>query len=266
MLLPFSDPRHRDLRPAGTSSGVAAYTDEPEAAQRALLELIERDALMWHWVQGVAPRRLAEAPLPEPTRDRLAAVRAAGWEPVLADLGLDTVPVVLCLLRAPGRLALGLAAARNVADAAAKALGEGLMIGRMGAENPLAALADPEAVRSPEDHLALHHHPDHAPAHEFLFAGEEVDSREIPAPDEPLAELLAPVGEPLFVAYDAPAVRPFRVVRAIVPGLVPVSFGWDQEPLGLARLAAPVRTRDGRELGRRLDLREAGPVLPHPFP
>ena len=221
---------------------------------------------MWHWVQGVAPRRLAEAPLPEPTRDRLAAVRAAGWEPVLADLGLDTVPVVLCLLRAPGRLALGLAAARNVADAAAKALGEGLMIGRMGAENPLAALADPEAVRSPEDHLALHHHPDHAPAHEFLFAGEEVDSREIAAPDEPLAELLASVGEPLFVAYDAPVVRPFRVVRAIVPGLVPVSFGWDQEPLGLARLAAPVRTRDGRELGRRLDLREAGPVLPHPFP
>ena len=68
------------------------------------------------------------------------------------------------------------------------------------------------------------------------------------------------------MAYDAPVVRPFRVVRAIVPGLVPVSFGWDQEPLGLARLAAPVRTRDGRELGRRLDLREAGPVLPHPFP
>ena len=91
---------------------------------------------MWHWVQGVAPRRLAEAPLPEPTRDRLAAVRAAGWEPVFANLGLDTVPVVLCLLRAPGRLALGLAAARNVADAAAKALGEGLMIGGIDAEEP----------------------------------------------------------------------------------------------------------------------------------
>jgi len=28
----------------------------------------------------------------------------------------------------------------------------------------------------------------------------------------------------------------------------------------------PIRTRDGRTLGRELDLREVGPVLPHPFP
>ena len=266
VLLPFSDPRRPDHRPAATSSGVAAFTDRAGAAERGLLELIERDALMWHWVQRVVPRRLIEDPLPEPIRARLRAVRDAGWEPVLADLTLDTVPVVVCLLRAPGRLAIGLAAARTVDRAADKALGESLMIGGVGAAHPLEGLADPEAVHSPEDHLALHHHPDHAPSHEFLFAGDRVAPREIPAPAEPLSELLAPIGEPLYVAYDAPAVRPFQVVRALVPGLVPISFGWDHEPLGLPRLAAPVRTRDGRALGRQLDLREAGPVLPHPFP
>jgi thiazole/oxazole-forming peptide maturase SagD family component len=266
VLLPFTDPQRPDPRPGATSSGVAAYTDEAGAAERGLLELVERDALMWHWIQQVTPRRLTEAPLPEPVRDQLAAVRAVGWEPFLLDLSLDTVPVVLALLRRGERLAIGLSAARRVEPAAAKALGEALMIGRLDVDEPLAPVADPAAVTTPEDHLALHHHPDHAHAHRFLLAGDEVDPRELAAPDEPLAELVRPIGEPLFVRFDAPAVRPFVVVRALVPGIVPITFGHDLEPLGLRRAAAPIRTRDGRTLGGELDLRETGPLLPHPFP
>ena len=81
-----------------------------------------------------------------------------------------------------------------------------------------------------------------------------------------MPELLRPIGEVLLVEHAAPQVRPFRVIRALVPGLVPISFGYDREPLGLPRLARPINTRDGRTIGKHLDLSSAGPILPHPFP
>ena len=69
----------------------------------------------------------------------------------------------------------------------------------------------------------------------------------------------APV--PATALYETPV----GVVRALVPGLVPLSFGWDREPLGMARLGSPLRTADGRVLGRALDLPRLAPVAPHPF-
>ena len=76
---------------------------------------------------------------------------------------------------------------------------------------------------------------------------------------------LGGVAAPLAVDLTGPATAPFAVVRLLVPGLVPMTFGWDGEPLGMARLGAPVDTADGRRLGRRLDLEALGPLLPHPF-
>ena len=108
----------------------------------------------------------------------------------------------------------------------------------------------------------------HAAAHAFLLdAGDEMDPREIAAPGAPLAEL-ARARRRAAARRARGARRPSRslVVRALVPGLIPISFGYDREPLGLPRLAAPVRTHDGRTLGNRVDLTLAGPILPHPFP
>ena len=39
--------------------------------------------------------------------------------------------------------------------------------------------------------------------------------------------------EPLVVDLTRPASSPYVVVRALAPGLVPIAFGWDREPLGL---------------------------------
>jgi ribosomal protein S12 methylthiotransferase accessory factor YcaO len=230
-------------------------------------ELVERDALMWRWVQGVSPARLLEDPLPEPMRARLAAVRAAGWDARLLDLTLDVLPVALCALRRPGRLALGMSCAADIVTAAARALEESAMFAFVG--HPRAALADPAAVVTPMDHIALHQHPDHAPTHAFLLdPPASVDPRDVPVVAEPLAEVVGErvTGDVTVVAFDVPAVRPFLAVRAVAPGLVPIAFHHDREPLGHARLAAPVVALDGRRLGRSLDLREAGPIVPHPFP
>jgi hypothetical protein len=81
----------------------------------------------------------------------------------------------------------------------------------------------------------------------------------------PVERVVADVHEPLFVDLGSRVTHPFAVVRAFVPGLVPISFGYDREPLGMSRLAEPKRSIDGRLLGRRLDLGRAGPIMPHPF-
>jgi hypothetical protein len=68
------------------------------------------------------------------------------------------------------------------------------------------------------------------------------------------------------VDLTSPQCAPYVVVRAMAPGLVPITFGWDSEPLGLPRLAQPRRTGDGRTVGIAVDLTRLGPILPHPFP
>jgi thiazole/oxazole-forming peptide maturase SagD family component len=267
VLVPLQDPARPDPWLVASSSGVAAHVTTDEATPRALRELIERDALMWRWIQRVPPARLAEAALSDEARHRLAALRRRGWEVDLVDLTLDLLPVAMCAMRRPGQLGLGMGCARSTIHATERALEECLMITWMGKDRGVEPINDPTVVRAPSDHLALHHDPEHAATHAFLFeCHDEVDPRDLPTPEEPLPELVRPIGETLLVEHAVPQVRPFRVIRALVPGLVPISFGYDREPLGLPRLARPITTRVGRTIGDHLDLSSAGPILPHPFP
>lgn len=265
VFYPFYDPERAGPLPPTSSSGVAAHTDFGEARRRALAELVERDAFMWTWVQRVSREQIDPRTIPEPLARRVVVVEQLGWRVSFVNLTLETAPVVLCLLTRQGRLELGCACHLDASTAAAKAFGEAaraLAAGRLpGAD------IEPEAVRSPEDHLQLHQAEDRRADHGFLFSSDErVELGEITGAAAPLEEAVRAVGEPLFIDLSLPATCPFVVARALVPGLVPISFGWDQEPLGMARLAHPVETWDGRRLGQSLDLRDRGPMLPHPFP
>jgi hypothetical protein len=73
------------------------------------------------------------------------------------------------------------------------------------------------------------------------------------------------VDQPIVVDLTTPRSQPFHVARAVVPGLVPIAFGHDREPLGMPLLARPRRGPDGARLGRELDLATAGPLPLHPF-
>jgi thiazole/oxazole-forming peptide maturase SagD family component len=265
-LFPFTDPIRHEPWLVASSSGAAAHLTAEEAAERGMRELIERDAMMWRWVQRVPPAHIVEGSLPDRALRRLAALRQAGWQVDLLDMTLDLLPVAMCCMRRRGQLGLGLGCARSGSAAAQRALDECVMIALSSDGGP-EPIGDPTAVRTPTDHLALHHDPVHASSHEFLFESEdEVDPRDVAVPEEPLTEVVRHVGETVLIEHVVPQVRPFRVVRALVPGLVPISFGYDREPLGLPRLSAPITTRDGRAFGDHLDLTTAGPILPHPFP
>ena len=103
-------------------------------------------------------------------------------------------------------------------------------------------------------------------ARRFLFARRDrVELGDIQSPDASEDELAAAIGEPVTVDLTSPATHPFHVVRVLVPGMIPISFGYDREPLGMPRLGEPKATHDGRTVGRSIDLERAGPIEPHPF-
>jgi thiazole/oxazole-forming peptide maturase SagD family component len=263
---PFTDPERDDRLTWTTSSGVAAYTDPAEARRRAALELIERDAFMWTWVQGISRERIATDSLPERVRRRIAQAQAKGLDVALVNLTLDLAPVVLCAVYDEHWLQLGAASDPDPGIAAWKALDEAigiLSVSRSG--GPLDVPA--EEVATPVDHLRFNQTPERRAEIAFLYSSPEtVDVRELPRLDRPIDETLQTVGTPLTIDLTVPAARPFWIVRVLVPGLVPITFGYDREPLGMPRVAEPKMTLDGRRLGSRLDLADAPVMLPHPFP
>jgi ribosomal protein S12 methylthiotransferase accessory factor len=265
---PFPDP-HVNAPPviAASSNGVAAYTDFPGACERALRELVERDAFMWTWIQRVSRETIDHASLPQEMRDHIATIeREDGLRTALVNLTLDSDPVVLCVLHAEDDLRLGAGCDPDPVTAARKALTEadGIRFSTYLDEDPPASI---EEVDRPKDHLLIHLDPEQIERDRFLFGSDErIDVRELRSAEAPLLEAVAAVGEPVFVDITCGASQPFHVVRAIAPGLVPISFGYDREPLGMHRLAEPKRLADGRMVGESLNLDWAGPYIPHPFP
>ena len=268
VFYPFPDP-NVDAPPviAASSNGVAAFTSYRGAQERALRELVERDAIMWTWIQGVTRELLDVATLPADVRDHAARLaREDGLETALVNLTLDTDPVILCVLHAEADLRLGAGCHPDPVVAARKALIEaaGIRQATHVEEDPPAAMAE---VERPMEHLLLHLNAEQLGLDRFLFgSGERIDVREVRGSQAPIQESVRAIGEPLFVDLTCAPSRPFHVVRAPVPGLVPISFGYDREPLGMPRLGEPKRLADGRIVGRRVDMVRAGPYVPHPFP
>lgn len=266
VFYPFLDPLLGGRMLPTSSSGAAAHTSLAEARLRALCELVERDAFMWTWVQRVERELVDESSLPAGLAERAAAVTARGLEIVFVNLTLDLMPVLGCVIRAePSTFSLALACSPDPAVAAERALKEAIGLVDTIDRGRLTRVA-PEDVRTPEQHAALHLDPERIERSRFLYGSDDrVGLSEIGRSDTSPFELVASVGEPVAVDLSSPALAPFHVVRVVVPHLVPVSFGYDREPLGMARLAQPKRTHDGRTLGEEIDLAQAGPLDPHPF-
>ncbi|HEX3915212.1 MAG TPA: TOMM precursor leader peptide-binding protein [Steroidobacteraceae bacterium] len=253
-----------------TTNGLAAGTCVASATERAVLELIERDAVMLTWYCREQGLRL----LPDDTDDDLARLIAeltrcgAEVELYLLD-GAGGIPVVLCLALGDGDEWPGVtatsAAAYDARSAVRKALLEQGMTGaglrRMLRDGSGPRPRRPEEVRSGSflDHAAyyLPHRPG---AGDFLRTPlsdgvplSSLDSRyRLPAAELP--DRLREAGIRVAAIDLTPpdlALGPFRVVRAAAPGLQALHCGF-----GMERLASP-----------RLQQRLRGPINrePHPF-
>jgi thiazole/oxazole-forming peptide maturase SagD family component len=251
-----------------TSSGLAAGLDLAGARRRAFCELVERDAFMWTWLRRISRERVSARGVPEDVADMTRVLARRGWTTRWVNLTLDTLPVILCCLTHE-REGLTVGAACDAAPSAAlrratvEALVLALRLHYEAGERPL-----PQDVRTPRDHLLLHRDPARRADHEFLYAGgDEVELGDIPdGCDDDLEGLLDDLGHPPLTAdLTLPACQPYHVVRALAPGLVPVSFGWRREPTGLPRvLEHVVSTRTGRRYAPEPD--DIRDRVSHPFP
>jgi thiazole/oxazole-forming peptide maturase SagD family component len=267
---PFIDPEPAHSIPIPcSSSGVAAHTDRTEAIERAAAELAEREAFMWTWVQGISRERIDPDTLPAHSRERHERMVRDGGKVHVVNLTLDTLPVIMVLLAHDDWVVVGTAAHPDPSTAARKAVTDVASLdvdaarGLPWERGSVAAVQ----VQSPRDHLRFHHDAKMLDYDRFLFDSPvQIALDEIEPAQGSALDAVSRIAEPVIVDLTSPATQPFTVVRAIVPGMVPIGFGYDREPLGMGRLARPIKTADGRELGKHLDLSKAGPITPHPFP
>lgn len=248
------------ILPSNTS-GCAAGVSLEDALQRALHEVIERDAFMSHWLTqrpGVAvPVRL----LPSDVARRVAALTQAGCETVVQSL--DAAAGSVCLVSAthPGKHFTCVAASGrfDFAEAARGALDEveTMVYTRLVGQH-FQALR-PRDVQTPEDHTLLYAQQRHFRAADAVLRPPRQVVRLPTSPRrqdlERLLELLVQRGlRPLYVELTPrrncieDGRTPLTVVKAIVPSLIPISFGHGREP------RAMVASCDPRSF------------IPHPFP
>ena len=252
----------------GTSSGLSAHVDFNEAALRAVLELVERDAFLAAWLTASKSRRIElDDSLEPPLRDILDQMGRLD-----ANIELYKLETAVCgtailgLARGDGdhypnaTVALGCDLDPRLAmGQAILELGQtGPRLRRMMRSGILKVPDEPAGVREMLDHAAWFFPRDRSRMFDRILSdsgpialkcllGGPRRKRSLAACSE---ELQAAAVRVALVDVTSPdvATGPFRVIRAISPDLQPLwyGYGFEREPvrrvraLGIARELPPV--------------------------
>lgn len=246
-----------------TSSGCAASTSLEDATFRALLETIERDAFMRHWLAQISGQVIALSRLPKTVRNRIKTLEQAGCKIVVQRLSSAWAHV--CLVAAQHEAlhftTMGTAAS-SVFDLALEGAldeAEARIYAWVHGHEP--QISDPSAVSTTEHHFELYGLKRYfRRADRVLFpkAGgalvPKLASLNFNTAGQLVDRFASDNKSPLIVditpkrCYVDQGRTPLFVVKALVPGLLPISFGYQREPLGMVSRAHP------------------GSKFPHPFP
>ena len=251
----------------GSSSGLAAATDPEEAALRATLELVERDAFLTAWLTACPGQRIEL----DDTLDPLLRRVLVGIEALGATVEVYTLPTsacgttVLCLGLGNGDTypgaTIGLGSDLDPCLALRQAVLElgqtGPYLRRMMRSHQLAVPDEPAAVQDMLQHAAYYFPRQRAQAFDRLRHGNgDVDGGHRGHRGQPcLLRDLAECGQKRTLincaaALDAADIRvalvdvtsadvatgPFRVMRAVSPDLQPLSYGYGMDSQPVARI------------------------------
>ncbi len=247
---------HREHQIAqGTSNGLAAGSDFEDAALRAVLELVERDAFLATWLTGRAARRIVPGSSLSPElRPVLDAIAGFGVQVEL--YLLDTAvcgTAVLALALGDGEeypgLTIGIGADLDANAALRQAVLElgqtGPHLRRLMRTKTATAPAAPAAVREMLDHAAFYFPRDRAHAFDRIRNGGatvplgNLHARTLPRSLPNCAAALRSAGVRIaLVDVTSPDVvtGPFRVVRAISSNLQPLSYGFGLDRPAVERI------------------------------
>jgi ribosomal protein S12 methylthiotransferase accessory factor len=246
-----------------TSSGCAASTSLADATLRALLEVVERDAFMRHWLQQVPGKTLARAQFPKSIAARVNAIEATGCRISLQQLPSPWAHVALVSAQhtALHFTTMGTAAGADFVSALESALDEveARVYAWVHGHSP--SIRKPEEVRTTEHHFELYGLKQHFQrANRVLFPQGSDTLRAVPrslriaSANDLLRRFAVGKTDPVLIditprhCHVDQGRTPLSVVKALVPGLLPISFGYQREPLGMVPRVHP------------------GSKFPHPFP
>ncbi|MBL0426641.1 YcaO-like family protein [Ramlibacter alkalitolerans] len=224
------------------SSGCAADADIEIALQRALHEVIERDAFARHWLAQSGGRAVDPASLPAQLATRMATLASLGCETSVACTTLGLGPTILVLIRNDR---LGFACLGGASDSSATRATERAFI-----EAEFAALARCHGARTtpvrPRDVCLPEHHASVFAQRAFFRRADVLVAQgqrpiRLDQLDWPVSvqERLQGAGRHVAAYWvELPSTaspaqldgRPVRTVRALIAGCVPLAFGYGALP------------------------------------
>jgi ribosomal protein S12 methylthiotransferase accessory factor len=254
------DPRQKPYTQV-TSSGCAAGVSLEDATYRAILEVVERDAFMRHWLQQLPGDVVAFEQLPPGVQERVQSLTATGCRVKVQRLASRWANV--CLVAAQnasqGFTTMGASAHPDFYAALSSALqeAEARVFAWLHGHEPEAN--EPEQVITPDHHFELYGDSRYyRRADRVLFPASTEHLKPPAAMTEGLPALLARMAggglRPLAVDITPSSASidqgrsSLVAVKALVPGLLSMSFGFRREPMGMLEHVDPLAT------------------FPHPFP
>ncbi len=233
---------------AMNSSGCAAGRTLEDAILAALLEVLERDAFMRHWFAQQPGLRLPLTLLPHELQQRVRIMEQAGCVVTLQKLQSAAAEVVLASATHDDKhfTCVCAAARMDIMQAAQGALDEldTMVYTRLIGEDFLPV--SPKNVSSPAEHALLYaQKPYYRNADAVLqplqtYASQKAQPSSGVSPLTLLKQALAQKNlQALYVditperSYIDQGRTPISVVKAIVPTLIPISFGNAREPRGM---------------------------------
>jgi ribosomal protein S12 methylthiotransferase accessory factor len=250
---------HREqLIAQGTSNGLAASTDKDDAALRAILELVERDAFMSTWLTASPAQRIQLDDTLDPLlRTVLEGIEALGATVEVYKLLTSRIgTTVLCLALGDGEqypgVTFGLGCdldPRTALRQAVLELGQtGPYLRRMMRSGVLTAAEDPSGVRQMLDHASYYFPKERATAFDRLRSDtttvlledlKSVAERSLEDCAAALDEAGVRVAVVDVTSADV-ATGPFSVMRAVSPDLQPIWYGYGLERINKLKVARDV--------------------------
>ena len=216
----------------GNSSGIAAHFDFDEAKKRAVVELIERDAIMRNWFSQESPRRVDKQILPIHIRKRIAHFLKQNRQLIVlqipSDFGMVFETVIVgdeypCFIS-------GAAATidkKSVDDAILKSAQEAEYNLLLALRYPDTTPIDPSSVSTPANHGKVYYFKENAEKLRWLWAEA--------MPEGYIRESTTIAdfdwfcnGQLRLVTVDlSDGKSDLKVVRVFSPWLIPINFGFN---------------------------------------
>lgn len=237
----------RSLFTNSSTSGMAAGISHDDALCRATLELIERDAFLRAWLSRCAPPAIKTVSLPGSAALRVTALMQLGFKVVVSDISTAWASVISVFAQSDQLPFTAITAASNFSAEAAldKALDE--MEGRISHAQHF-AIPESDGQYPPRQIERYYRHRATYKKSDFYIEGARPVSFASTAAErvqnwEELQSRISRDGSRLLTVNMTPEHArveqgrvPLHVVRAIIPGLLPI---WFEFPLQPERLQKP---------------------------